>query len=69
MSADLRATSIPQSNQMSTDRDSVVRGSDSQARAKASMFHIQTGIRAGRDFSAWYASLTPEQQSEVDRQL
>ena len=47
MSTDLRATSIPQSNQTSTDSDSVVRGSDSQARAKASVFHIQTGIRAG----------------------
>ena len=69
MSTDLRATSIPQGNQMSTDRDSVVRGSDSQGRVKAPIFHIQTGIRAGRDFSAWYASLTPEQQAEVDRQL
>ena len=65
MSADLRATSIPQSNQMSTDRDSVVRGSDSQARAKASVFHIQTGIRAGRDFGAWFKSLPPELQDEA----
>ena len=47
MGTDLRATSIPQSNQMSTDSDSVVRGIDSQTREKDPIFHVQTGIRAG----------------------
>jgi hypothetical protein len=47
MDTDLRATSIRQSNQTSTDSDSVVRGIDSQGRAKAPTFHIQTGVRAG----------------------
>jgi hypothetical protein len=63
MDTDVRLTAIPQSDQTSTDQ------AETQGRVKASMFHVQTGIRAGRDFTAWYASLTPEQQAEVDRQL
>jgi hypothetical protein len=47
MSTNLRSTCVSQGKQMSTDSDSVVRGTDSQVLAKASIFHIQTGIRAG----------------------
>jgi hypothetical protein len=65
MSTDLRSTSVSQGNQMSTDSDSVVRGTDSQDRAKASIFHIQTGIQAGGGLGAWFASLPPELQDKV----
>ena len=47
MNANLKSTSIPQSNQTSTDSGFVVRGTDSQSPVKAPTFHVQTGIRAG----------------------
>jgi hypothetical protein len=47
MSTNLRSTSVSQDKQMSTDSDSVVRATDLQVLAEASIFQIQTGVRAG----------------------
>jgi hypothetical protein len=59
MSTDMRTTSIAQSNESSTDQ------ADTQDQVKAPTFHVQTGVRAGRDFMGWFASLPPELQDEA----
>ena len=54
MNTNLKTVTLPESNQTKAD-----------SREKVPAFRLQTGIQAGRDFRAWFASLTPEQQDEL----